>query len=69
MRRTVNSRSQVNLTQKLDRSKSHKMIYVNDELTNSKDIHTIFHSPYKDGKKNTSFTNPTFLSSNLFYAQ
>ncbi len=57
------------MTQNLDRSHSQKMFYINDELSNSKDVATIFHSPYKDGKKNPNYYNPTFLSSNLFYDQ
>lgn len=65
--RTANSRSQANIRTGLDHSQSNKMFYVNDEVSNSKDITTIFHSPYKDGKRNKNYTNPTFLSSNLFY--
>lgn len=70
----VNSRSQTNISRttlqynnNLDRSPSHRTFYINDQVTNSKDITTTFHSPYKDGKKNKQYTNPTFLSSNLFY--
>lgn len=43
--------------------------YINVRMDNAKDISTIFHSPYKNGKKNNSFRNPSFLSSDLFYPE
>lgn len=67
--RTANSRSQANIITGLEHSQSNKMFYINDEVSNSKDIATIFHSPYKDGKRNKNYANPTFLSSNLFYPE
>jgi hypothetical protein len=52
----------------LNRSHSQKMCYVNDELnSSSRDVATIFHSPYKNGKRNENYINPTFISSNIFY--
>jgi hypothetical protein len=54
----------------LNHSISQKIYYVNDELiSSSKDVTTIFHSPYKNGKRNDQFMNPTFISSNLFYPE
>jgi hypothetical protein len=32
-----------------------------------KEKNTIFHSPYKDGKPNKDYINPSFVSSHLFY--
>lgn len=66
--RMVHSRSQAVIKSGLDRTPNSRTFYINKELSNSKDVATTFHSPYKDGKKNINFTNPTFLSSNLFYA-
>ena len=40
--------------------------YINDPSP-KKDPTTIFHSPYKGGRPNGRFINPTFLSSTLFY--
>lgn len=67
--RSRHSRSQIRLNNNLDRTQSQKMFYINDELSRSKDISTIFHSPFKDGKKNVNYTNPSFLSSHLFYGE
>lgn len=72
----INSRSQTHISRRLqpdqsqknlDYSPSNRTFYINDEVKYSKDITTTFHSPYKDGKRNKQYTNPTFLSSNLFY--
>lgn len=41
-------------------------IYINTEEAN-KEKHTIFHSPYKGGRKNPNYYNPTFMSSDIFY--
>lgn len=65
--RMMKSRSQVNMKATLDHTPSQRTFYINEELSSSKDLATTFHSPYKDGKKNINFSNPTFLSSNLFY--
>jgi hypothetical protein len=32
-------------------------------------MQTIFHSPYKDGRKNKDFYNPTFMSSDIISNQ
>lgn len=41
-------------------------VYINTEEA-QKEKHTIFHSPYKGGRKNPSYTNPSFMSSDIFY--
>ncbi len=48
----INSRNKSQTLSPLDRTPSSKTFYINDELRTSKDIATIFHSPFKDGKRN-----------------
>jgi hypothetical protein len=57
--------------QELTRSTSQRLCYANDELSAASrgDMATIFHSPYRNGKRNSSYINPTFTSSNLFYGE
>ena len=43
-----------------------QFVYVNTEEAH-KEKHTIFHSPYKAGKRNPSYVNPSFMSSDVFY--
>ena len=43
-----------------------RFIYINTEEAN-KEKHTIFHSPYKGGRKNPNYSNPSFMSSDIFY--
>ncbi|EAR88024.1 hypothetical protein TTHERM_00011900 (macronuclear) [Tetrahymena thermophila SB210] len=43
-----------------------RVIYTNLETPN-KDPSTIFHSPYTNGKKSKEYTNPTLISSSVFY--
>lgn len=50
-----------------DRSRSFRCLYENEEVVGTKDISSIFHSPFKDGRRNRSFVSPTFASSTLFY--
>jgi hypothetical protein len=49
------------------RSPSCRVIYMNKE-TNKREVSTPFHSPYKDGRRNPNYQNPSFISSELFYA-
>lgn len=53
-------------TPPLSKSPSRRGIYVNEE-TNKREVATIFHSPYKDGRPNRDYLNPSFVSSHLFY--
>lgn len=50
-----------------DISPNKRTFYINDELPTSKDVATTFHSPYKNGKRNAEFCNPTFASSDIFH--
>lgn len=50
----------------MSKSPSRRAIYLNDE-TPRRDISTPFHSPYKEGKPNPHYYNPSFVSSHLFY--
>ena len=50
------------------KSPTRRAIYLNQE-TSKRDLNTTFHSPYKDGKPNPQYFNPSFLSSHLFYPQ
>jgi hypothetical protein len=43
-----------------------RYIYINEE-NNRRENATIFHSPYKNGKKNPGYSNPTFMSSDILY--
>ncbi|KAL4476314.1 hypothetical protein ABPG74_010047 [Tetrahymena malaccensis] len=43
-----------------------RVVYTNIETPN-KDPSTIFHSPYTNGKKSKEYTNPTLISSSVFY--
>lgn len=43
-----------------------RVVYLNDE-TPQKDPTTIFHSPYTNGKRSKEYTNPTLISSSVFY--
>lgn len=61
--------SQNKLVRNPEKMDNQRVFYINDELTFSKDISTTFHSPYKNGKRNNSFVNPTFISNDLFYAK
>ena len=51
----------------VSRSRSQRMIYLNQEK-GKRDPSTPFHSPYKGGRPNPDYHNPSFISSNLFYA-
>lgn len=51
---------------RIDRSQSQRAIYINEE-TAKREVATIFHSPYKDGRPNRDYQNPSFVSSHLFY--
>ena len=51
----------------VSRSRSQRTIYLNQE-NNRRDPSTPFHSPYKGGRPNPDYCNPSFISSNLFYA-
>ena len=47
---------------------SKRCVYINEEMprkTEKKEVQTIFHSPYKDGRPNKNFCNPTFMSSDI----
>ena len=68
-RRITNTKQSTTPQRTADKSGSRKIFYVNDELKFSKDINTPFHSPYKGGRKDPTYTNPTFISSHLFYPQ
>lgn len=50
----------------ISKSPSKRTIYINQEF-NKKEVSTPFHSPYKDGRRNPNYSNPSFISSNLFY--
>jgi hypothetical protein len=50
------------------RSPQQRSIYINQEST-KRDTSTPFHSPYKDGKPNPHYNNPSFVSNHLFYPQ
>ena len=63
------SKSQAVLKERPDRSRSFRCLYSNDEVFNTRDISSIFHSPFKDGCKNKDYINPTFISSTLFYPE
>ena len=70
MRRNI-SYTTVGLQQGLSESRAdekpfHRFIYVNEE-NNRRENATIFHSPYKNGKKNPEYNNPTFMSSQILY--
>jgi len=52
----------------VSRSRSQRAIYVNQEGAR-RDPSTPFHSPFKGGRPNPDYHNPSFISSNLFYAQ
>ena len=65
MNRSV-SRGQ--LSYQLEKSPSRRGIYINEE-TNKRETATVFHSPYKDGRPNKQYINPSFISSHLLYSQ
>ena len=50
----------------ITRTPSKRTIYINEETTR-REVSTPFHSPYKDGKRNPSYSNPSFVSSHLLY--
>lgn len=52
--------------QEMGKSPSRRAIYFNEE-TNRREVSTSFHSPYKDGRPNPSYFNPSFVSSHLLY--
>lgn len=45
---------------------SKRVAYLNNE-TPIRDPSTIFHSPFKNGKRNPEYSNPTLMSSSIFY--
>ena len=45
---------------------SKRVAYLNNE-TPLRDPSTIFHSPFKNGKRNPEYSNPTLMSSSIFY--
>jgi len=66
MNRTASCR-QIQPTQhQPSKSPTRRGIYINEE-TNKREVASIFHSPYKDGRRNKDYVNPSFISSNLFY--
>lgn len=47
---------------------SRRCVYINEEIpkkTEKNSVQTIFHSPFKDGRRNKDFLNPTFMSSDI----
>lgn len=63
----MNRSPSVENTHSQSKSPSRRAIYINEEISNKREKHTTFHSPYKDGRPNKDYVNPSFLSSNLFY--
>lgn len=51
---------------KIDEQPFYRFIYITEE-NNRRDNATIFHSPYKNGKRNPEYNNPTFMSSDILY--
>lgn len=50
----------------ISRSPSVRAIYINEE-TNKRAVNTHFHSPFKDGRPNKDYSNPSFVSTHLLY--
>ncbi len=50
----------------LSRSPSVRAIYINEE-TSKRAVNTHFHSPFKDGRPNKDYSNPSFISTHLLY--
>ena len=51
---------------KLSEQPYHRFIYINEE-NDRRENATIFHSPYKNGKRNPEYNNPSFMSSDILY--
>ena len=49
-------------------SPNKRAVYINQEVT-KRQVNTTFHSPYKNGRRDPAFVNPSLVSSHLLYPQ